>query len=172
MVALVNESTSRGSLTDNPSEQNVRFPPRKVPPTPAQGEKQSSPPSNVVPRSPLSPMTPTSPLYPDGLIAPIWVRKHSEMIPAVFVLFMRLFESSTPMSPLEGKDDSAKEEERRHDAELATEIGVRKKSCTDRGIKLTVVLLASRKMLGGCLYLLDCSTVEVIPVVLNPLQMI
>ncbi|KAG8862565.1 hypothetical protein FRB96_001122 [Tulasnella sp. 330] len=93
-------------------------------------------------------MTPTSPVYPDGLIAPIWVRKHSEMVPSVFVLFLRLFESNSPISPLEGKDEAAKEEERKQDADLAAEIGSRKKSCADRGIKLTAVLLASRKMLG------------------------
>lgn len=94
-------------------------------------------------------MTPTSPLYPDGLIAPIWIRKHAEMIPSVFVLFLRLYESSTSTSPLEAKDETVKEEERSRDADLAAEIGARKKSCTERGIKLTVVLLASRKMLGA-----------------------
>ncbi|KAG9036541.1 hypothetical protein FRB95_008596 [Tulasnella sp. JGI-2019a] len=114
-------------------DKNVRFPPRKV--------------GDGAAHSPLSPMTPSSPVYPDGLIAPIWVRKHSEMIPAVFVLFLRLYESTTPLSPLEGKDESAKEEERKQDSDLAIEIGTRKKSCADRGIKLTAVLLASRKML-------------------------
>lgn len=93
-------------------------------------------------------MTPTSPVYPDGLIAPIWVRKHVELVPSVFVLFLQLSEAGSPQSPLEGKDESAKEEERRKDAELAAEIGARKKVTGERGIKLTVVLLASRKMLG------------------------
>ncbi|KAG8874127.1 hypothetical protein FRB97_006117 [Tulasnella sp. 331] len=120
-------------------DKNARFPPRKVP---------SSSSNDGVAHSPLSPMTPTSPVYPDGLIAPIWVRKHSEMVPSVFVLFLRLFESKSPISPLEGKDEAAKEEERKQDADLAAEIGSRKKSCADRGIKLTAVLLASRKMLG------------------------
>lgn len=105
---------------------------------------------NPIVHSPLSPMTPTSPVYPDGLIAPIWIRKHAEMIPSVFVLFLRLYESDATASPLEAKDDSVKEDERRHDAELAAEIGLRKKACTERAIKLTVVLLASRKMLGRC----------------------
>ncbi|KAG8930220.1 hypothetical protein FRC01_003141 [Tulasnella sp. 417] len=50
-------------------------------------------------------------------------------------------------NPLEGRDDSLKEEERRRDAELATEISNRKKATGERGIKLTVVLLASRQML-------------------------
>lgn len=101
------------------------------------------------PRSPLSPMTPASPLYPDGLIAPIWVRKHVELVPAVFVLFLRLSELPPLASPLEGRDESSKEKERQRDAELAAEIGARKKITSERGIKLTVVLLASRRMLGG-----------------------
>ncbi|KAG8904617.1 hypothetical protein FRB99_001414, partial [Tulasnella sp. 403] len=120
----------------------VRFPPRKVYPPAAGGTSQSG-----TPRSPLSPMTPSSPVYPDGLIAPIWVRKHVELVPSVFVLFLRLAEFPAPASPLDGKDDSTKEEERRRDAELATEIAARKKITSDRGMKLTVVLLASRKML-------------------------
>lgn len=96
-------------------------------------------------------MTPTSPLYPDGLIAPIWVRKHVELVPSVFVLFLRLSELPPPASPLEGRDDSLKEEEKRRDADLAAEIGARKKVTGERGIKLTVVLLASRRMLGASL---------------------
>ncbi|KAH9816625.1 hypothetical protein DFH28DRAFT_1125408 [Melampsora americana] len=42
--------------------------------------------------SPLSPLTPTSPLYPDGIISPIWIRKHCDMIPSVFVLTSTLWE--------------------------------------------------------------------------------
>lgn len=93
-------------------------------------------------------MTPTSPVYPDGLITPIWIRKHVELVPSVFVLFLRLSELPGAANPLEGRDDSLKEEERRRDAELATEISNRKKATGERGIKLTVVLLASRQMLG------------------------
>ena len=71
--------------------QNIRFPPQK-----ATGQDA---------HSPLSPLTQTSPLYPDGLIAPIWVRKHTELLPSVFVLFLRLYESqlrppNVPISPL------------------------------------------------------------------------
>lgn len=103
---------------------------------------------NQVPRSPLSPLNPSSPLYPDGIIAPIWVRKHVELVPCVFVLFTRLWESPPPASPLEGANHSERDEERRRDAELAAEIGARKKTTSERGIKLTVVLMASRRMLG------------------------
>jgi trafficking protein particle complex subunit 11 len=67
--------------------QNVRLPTRKI--LPQVSAPTSQPPS---PHSPLSPLTATSPLYPDGIISPIWMRKHSDMIPSVFVLFLRLLE--------------------------------------------------------------------------------
>lgn len=124
----------------------VRFPPRKVYPPAPRGEVVNAA-ISTTPHSPLSPMTPTSPVYPDGLITPIWIRKHVELVPSVFVLFLRLSELPGAASPLEGRDDSLKEEERRRDAELATEISNRKKATGERGIKLTVVLLASRQML-------------------------
>lgn len=101
--------------------------------------------------SPLSPLTTTSPLYPDGLVAPIWVRKHTTFVPSVFVLFIRLYESPPhhmPRSPLDQPHPDREAEERRKDAEMSAEIALRKKSTSERGIKLTVVLLASRKMLG------------------------
>ncbi|KAH8115389.1 Gryzun, putative trafficking through golgi-domain-containing protein [Phellopilus nigrolimitatus] len=128
----------------------VQFPPRKLPdPTSAQQL-----------RSPLSPLMPTSPLHPDGIVAPIWIRKHSTLVPSVFVLFMRLYEHvgtgpiSVPRSPLEpdGPDvqrarEEREKEERAKDSELAQEIAERKKSTNEREMKLTVVLLASRRML-------------------------
>jgi hypothetical protein len=126
----------------------VRFPPRKINPLQHGAridESHSSAPG--VFRSPLSPLTPSSPLYPDGLIAPIWVRKHLELVPSVFVLFLRLWEPPPPTSPLDVNNQD-RDEERARDTDLATEIGLRKKSTSERGIKLTVVLMASRHMLG------------------------
>ncbi|KIJ65975.1 hypothetical protein HYDPIDRAFT_110092 [Hydnomerulius pinastri MD-312] len=126
-------------------DKNVRFPPRKlVPPEDS---------SYATAHSPLSPLTPTSPLYPDGLIAPIWIRKHTALVPSVFVLFLRLFEAphATPRSPLDPPDAEFEreraEEERRRDTELSAEVSQRKKATNERGIKLTVVLMASRRML-------------------------
>ncbi|EJD46843.1 hypothetical protein AURDEDRAFT_86850 [Auricularia subglabra TFB-10046 SS5] len=128
-------------------EKNVRFPPRKIfPPTPA-GRIEEALAAGATARSPLSPLMPSSPLHPDGLIAPIWMRKHLELVPSVFVLFLRLWELPSPKSPLEGHDNQDREEERRHDMDLANEIATRKKSAMERGIKLTVVLMASRRML-------------------------
>ncbi|KZV82442.1 hypothetical protein EXIGLDRAFT_843706 [Exidia glandulosa HHB12029] len=128
-------------------DKNVRFPPRKIfPPTPANRLEEALSASTTA-RSPLSPLMPSSPLHPDGLIAPIWMRKHLDLVPSVFVLFLRLWELPAPKSPLEGHDNQDREEERRHDMDLATEIANRKKSALERGIKLTVVLIASRRML-------------------------
>lgn len=127
-------------------DRDVRFPPRKLtPPDDSQF---------TVAHSPLSPLTPSSPVYPDGLIAPIWIRKHTTLVPSVFVLFLRLFEfpPHTPRSPLDAPDPDRErereQEERRRDTDLAAEVALRKKSTNERGIKLTVVLMASRRMLG------------------------
>jgi len=125
---------------------DVRFPPRKL--VPPEDLAYASA------HSPLSPLTPSSPLYPDGLIAPIWIRKHTALVPSVFVLFLRLFEAPAThaRSPLDTPDPEHErdktEEERRRDTDLSAEVAARKKTTNERGIKLTVVLLATRRMLG------------------------
>ncbi|KAJ2928613.1 hypothetical protein H1R20_g8470, partial [Candolleomyces eurysporus] len=124
-------------------DKEVRFPPRKLVPP--------EDPQYSISHSPLSPLTPSSPLFPDGIIAPIWIRKHTTLVPSVFVMFMRIFEFPPHVlrSPLEGHDSEKErlEEERRMDTELATEIAQRKKGTNERGVKLTVVLMASRRLL-------------------------
>lgn len=129
-------------------DKDVKFPPRKL------MSPDDSP--YTAAHSPLSPLTPTSPLYPDGLIAPIWIRKHTTLVPSVFVLFTSLFEflSHNPWTPLDvpshgsERERDREQEERRRDSDLAAQVAVRKKTTSERGIKLTVVLMASRKMLG------------------------
>jgi hypothetical protein len=70
-------------------------------------------------------------------------------------MFLRIFEypPHTPKSPLDPPDpDRERErelEERKRDAELAADVALRKKSTNERNIKLTVVLMASRRMLGA-----------------------
>lgn len=122
-------------------EKNVRFPPRKLVPP--------EDPAYTSAHSPLSPLTPSSPLHPDGLIAPIWIRKHTALVPSVFVLFLRLFEAPAvhARSPLDPPDTEREQEERRRDLDLSAEVADRKKTTNERGIKLTVVLLATRRML-------------------------
>lgn len=99
-------------------------------------------------RSTLSPLTPSSPVYPDGLIAPIWVRKHAEMVPSVFVLFLRLYELREAADDLSNADKEAflaeeLDRQKSADESLVKEIGDRRKKLGERGIKLTVVLMAS-----------------------------
>ncbi|PPQ93844.1 hypothetical protein CVT25_013553 [Psilocybe cyanescens] len=126
-------------------DRDVKFPPRKLV-TPEDPQYSTA-------HSPLSPLTPTSPLHPDGLIAPIWIRKHTSLIPSVFVLFLRIFEyppyvSRTPLDlPGADREREREAEERRKDSELASDVASRKKITNERGIKLTVVLMASRRML-------------------------
>lgn len=129
--------------TDSSRAQDVKFPPRRLVPP--------DHPDYPTAHSPLSPLTPSSPLYPDGLIAPIWIRKHTRLVPSVFVVFTRLFEHApTSRAPLETTevDREREAEERRKDTELCAEIAARKKTVSERGVKLTVVLLASRRLLG------------------------
>lgn len=126
--------------------QTVRFPPLKARPS---SEQPAAP-----LHSPISPLSPSSPLYPDGIIAPIWIRKHREMVPAVFLLALRLFEfippAETVAGPLDGNLAALREEqERKHDAELVKEIIERRRTTVERGIKLAVVLLCSRPLLDS-----------------------
>lgn len=109
--------------------------------------------NDTTPHSPLSPLIPSSPLYPDGLVAPVWVRKHAELIPSVFVLFLRLYEApsgpdSEPKEERDAREKRNKEKEREMDEALIQEIGDRRKRLGERGIKLTVVLMASAATLG------------------------
>ncbi|KAG6866197.1 hypothetical protein C0991_007222 [Blastosporella zonata] len=127
-------------------DKDIRFPPRKLVPP--------EDPTYSAAHSPLSPLTPSSPLHPDGLIAPIWIRKHTSLVPSVFVMFLRIYEfpsANSTTSPLEAPDPNREREremeERKRDTELAAEVAQRKKGTNERGIKLTVVLMASRKML-------------------------
>lgn len=124
-------------------DRDVRFPPRKLLPL--------DDPQYAAAHSPLSPLTPSSPLHPDGLIAPIWIRKHTTLLPSVFVLFLRIFEflpqASRTDLPDADREREREQEERKRDTELSAEVALRKKSMNERGIKLTVVLMASRRML-------------------------
>lgn len=122
--------------------QHVRLPARKQPLPAAPTSDHQPPPSH----SPLSPLTPTSPAYPDGLIAPIWVRKHAELVPSVFVLFLRLWESPDPSTY---SAEELEQREREEDDKLVKEIGERRRRLSERGIKLTVVLMASSAALDS-----------------------
>lgn len=111
-----------------------------------------------MPHSPLSPLTTSSPLYPDGLLAPIWVKKHAEMVPSVFVMFLRLYEAPSATGEHGAAADPAAAQARREaekamekdaDEGLVKEIAERRRRLGERGIKLTVVLMASAAALGA-----------------------
>ncbi|THC98211.1 hypothetical protein EYZ11_002293 [Aspergillus tanneri] len=72
-----------------------RLPPRKAnpppvsPPTsPTAGQGDDIPhASSLILHSPISPLTPSSPTFPDGLLTPLWVTKHQNLIPAAVINF-------------------------------------------------------------------------------------
>ncbi|WWD15882.1 hypothetical protein CI109_100306 [Kwoniella shandongensis] len=135
-------------------DKGVRLPMRKVNPSSSTAPLTTNEPPST-PHSPLSPMIPSSPLYPDGLIAPVWVRKHAELVPSVFVLFLRLYESPIAGPGLEtveetqARETEEKAKEKEMDEQLVREIGERRRRLGERGIKLTVVLMASAATLDS-----------------------
>ncbi|KAK8869844.1 hypothetical protein IAR55_000412 [Kwoniella newhampshirensis] len=135
-------------------DKGVRLPMRKLNvPSSSVPPGLADPPST--PHSPLSPMIASSPLFPDGLIAPVWVRKHAELVPSVLVLFLRLYESPPPGPGLETvevtqlREGENKMKEKEMDENLVREIGERRRRLGERGIKLTVVLMASAATLDS-----------------------
>lgn len=136
---------------------NVRLPPKKTRPTPrtlnATAVEQQSSLASLQPRSPLSPLHPSSPLFPDGLIAPIWLRKHRELVPSVFVSFYCLAEQPPDAAKeapgTEQTGTLAGAELKRKDEDLIRVISDRKRALSERGIKFTVVLLTTRSMLDS-----------------------
>ncbi|GME25466.1 hypothetical protein GTA08_BOTSDO03296 [Neofusicoccum parvum] len=69
------------------------LPPRKAQPpqiSPDETPPGTPPPSNGhrwVLHSPISPLSPGSPAFPDGVMSPLWVAKHQNHIPSVFISF-------------------------------------------------------------------------------------
>lgn len=52
---------------------------------------------HLIPPS-FSPSWPTSPLYPDGLITPLWIKRHREQIPSVFIAFVDLWDRESVLA--------------------------------------------------------------------------
>ncbi|KAJ5151832.1 hypothetical protein N7492_010127 [Penicillium capsulatum] len=76
--------------------ESYQLPPRKADPpqrsTPASPSANSEdvlPPSHTISNlhSPISPLSPESPTFPDGLLTPLWVTKHQDLIPAAVINF-------------------------------------------------------------------------------------
>lgn len=164
-------------------DHNIRLPPRKTRPASRPATSPAGPDSNTAlaslsPRSPLSPLHPASPLFPDGLIAPIWVRKHREIVPSVFVAFHCLADPHVLVDEDQGPSEAGEDDTDRsqsnvegrpppprqsgpskrplsgpelkaRDEELVRLIADRKRTLTERGIKMTVVLVTEREMLDS-----------------------
>lgn len=92
-------------------------------------------------------------------MAPIWIRKHRELVPAVFVLVLRLGDTAgepgkrstngtSASEPPPGEKHPSVTSSSPRDQDLINEIVMRKRTCAERGIKLAVVLLVSRQLLG------------------------
>ncbi|WFD46751.1 hypothetical protein GLX27_001392 [Malassezia furfur] len=87
--------------------------------------------ASLPPRSPLSPLQVGGPLFPDGILAPAWIRKHSEYVPSTHVVFYTL-------PPATLADDAA----------LIEAIGEMRALDAPRGIRTVVVLMGDRAALA------------------------
>jgi len=147
-----------------------RLPPRKSHPLP----RGVPPPASIPAIAPIgppqdaesaaavlaSPTHPASPLWPDGLIAPVWVRRHREQVGAVWVAVHVLptraalaagrgeVAADVTVGQSEEQEQAEAEQLREADEALIKSIAERKRAMSERGIKLTVVLLTEREMLG------------------------
>ncbi|ORZ16695.1 Gryzun, putative trafficking through golgi-domain-containing protein [Lobosporangium transversale] len=102
----------------------------------------------------LSPSSPSSPLYPDGLISPLWIRRHRDQIPSVFVAVVDLWDRESIVDFSEGNHQRVFSDkgplgvvdplEREHDTVLAQELLERRKAAQERLVKFAVVILLQR----------------------------
>lgn len=126
--------------------QSCRLPPRKAdPPVPSppttpsddQDNEHPEPSSHYVLHSPISPLSPGSPTFPDGLLTPLWVTKHQELVPAAVINFFP-FSLDPNMNSL-------------RDNQLKIEINSLKKEWQSSGYKtrFVVVLISEDGEEGG-----------------------
>ncbi|PYI01747.1 hypothetical protein BO78DRAFT_401122 [Aspergillus sclerotiicarbonarius CBS 121057] len=63
-------------------------PPISTPTSPTAGQDNDiSRGTSFILHSPISPLTPSSPTFPDGLLSPLWVTKHQDLVPAAVINF-------------------------------------------------------------------------------------
>ncbi|GAN09099.1 glutathione transferase omega-1 [Mucor ambiguus] len=105
------------------------------------------------PHSHLSPLSHDSPLYPDGVMTPLWIKKHLYS-PSVVVGFYDLWdwqtESSNPPRAQRETGPLASQvlidpTEREHDTNLAIEINARRKYFQEKGIKFAAVIVFKQR---------------------------
>ncbi|KAJ5957822.1 hypothetical protein N7501_012101 [Penicillium viridicatum] len=128
------------------SGRSCRLPPRKAdPPIPSspttpsddQDNEHSEPSAHYVLHSPISPLSPGSPTFPDGLLTPLWVTKHQDLVPAAVINFFP-FSLDPNMNSL-------------RDNQLKIEINSLKKEWQSSGYKtrFVVVLISEEGEEGG-----------------------
>ncbi|KAJ6140785.1 hypothetical protein N7497_011678 [Penicillium chrysogenum] len=128
------------------SGRSCRLPPQKAdPPIPSppttpsddQDNEHSEPSAHYVLHSPISPLSPGSPTFPDGLLTPLWVTKHQDLVPAAVINFFP-FSLDPNMNSL-------------RDNQLKIEINSLKKEWQSSGYKtrFVVVLLSEDGEEGG-----------------------
>ena len=99
--------------------------------------------------SPISPLSPGSPLYPDGLIAPVWVRKHRDLVPCALVHVAQLhLVVSSDADPLGTSTAQQREDEDSHDAALVRQLTETSALLAPRGIKQVLVVLVPARSHG------------------------
>ncbi|KAG0750066.1 hypothetical protein G6F16_001788 [Rhizopus arrhizus] len=101
------------------------------------------------PHSNLSPLSADSPIYPDGIMTPLWIKKHL-YYPSTVVGFYELWDWHTETRPKRETGPLASQilidpTEREHDMSLATEINVRRKYFQEKGIKFAAVIMLKQK---------------------------
>ncbi|KAJ5859825.1 hypothetical protein N7534_005102 [Penicillium rubens] len=128
------------------SGRSCRLPPQKAdPPIPSppttpsddHDNEHSEPSAHYVLHSPISPLSPGSPTFPDGLLTPLWVTKHQDLVPAAVINFFP-FSLDPNMNSL-------------RDNQLKIEINSLKKEWQSSGYKtrFVVVLLSEDGEEGG-----------------------
>ncbi|KAJ5637391.1 hypothetical protein N7490_007270 [Penicillium lividum] len=114
-------------------------PPQRSPPTSPTSDQDSNRPAASTPyilHSPISPLSPASPTFPDGLLTPLWVTKHQDLVPAAVINFFP-FSLDQNMNSL-------------RDNQLKIEINSLKEEWASSGVKTRfVVVLISEEGDGG-----------------------
>ncbi|CAO3693960.1 unnamed protein product [Rhizopus stolonifer] len=104
-------------------------------------------PQRPVTHSTLSPLSSDSPVYPDGLMTPLWMKRHM-YYPSTVVGFYELYTSVEKAKRETGPLASQiliDPTEREHDMSLSNEINVRRKYFQDKGVKFSAVILLKQK---------------------------
>ncbi|KAI8355688.1 Gryzun, putative trafficking through golgi-domain-containing protein [Blakeslea trispora] len=110
---------------------------------------QKAPPSTPnlpPPHSNLSPLTVDSPLHPDGIMTPLWIKKHLYS-PSVIVGFYDMFadgQTKRETGPL-ASQVLIDPLDREHDSQLAAEINARRKYFQEKGVKFAAVIILKQR---------------------------